>query len=199
MVSARSPAAFHLQGRLRILRWRLGRGSRRAAGRPVRIGLNHFNGKVVVIGLALLGLLCVVVVGGALAFLETFKIQGTAMEPTLHNNQTLLINRAAFRSGGPARGDVVVFHYPVQPANIFIKRIIGVPGDTIDVRAGQVYVNDLLQNEPYVRDHPVYEGQWVVPPASYFVLGDNRPNSSDSHVWGFVPAANLIGKELFAL
>ena len=156
------------------------------------------------------------------AVVQNFKVEGTSMEPTLHNNQFLIINKVTyarvdgtpfervlplngdagaprFLFGDPARGDIVVFRFPAQPDKDFIKRIIGVPGDMVEVRAGRVYLNGQLQDEPYIRDGASYDRPaQVVPPGQYFVLGDNRPNSSDSHVWGFVPADNLVGKAWFA-
>lgn len=156
---------------------------------------------------------------------QNFKVEGTSMEPTLHHNEFLIINKAAYARidgtplerliapahassgasgprylfGEPARGDIVVFRYPQQPEKDFIKRIIAIPGDTIEIRAGRVLLNGRLLDEPYARDGATYEmSPRVVPPGQYFVLGDNRPNSSDSHVWGFVPADNLIGKAWFA-
>ncbi|MEA2640523.1 MAG: signal peptidase [Chloroflexota bacterium] len=154
------------------------------------------------------------------AVVQNFKVEGTSMEPTLHNNEFLIINKATytrvdgtplvsvadrdgsggpvFLFGAPARGDIIVFRYPQQPDKDFIKRIIGVPGDTVDVKSGQVTVNGTHVDEPYIRDHASYDGHWVVPGGNYFVLGDNRPNSSDSHVWGYVPADNLIGKAWFS-
>jgi signal peptidase I len=157
------------------------------------------------------------------AVVQNFKVEGTSMEPTLHNNQFLIINKATyarvdgtpvekvlptiaeapgsprFLFGDPVRGDIVVFRFPAQPDKDFIKRIIGVPGDTIEIRAGRVYLNGQVQDEPYIREGASYDRPpQVVPTGQYFVLGDNRPNSSDSHVWGFVPADNLVGKAWFA-
>ena len=157
------------------------------------------------------------------AVVQNFKVEGTSMEPTLHNNQFLLINKVTyarvdgtpverilpgstneagsprFLFGSPEHGDIVVFRFPAQPDKDFIKRIIGVPGDVVEVRAGRVYLNGQLQDEPYIRDGASYDRPaQVVPQGQYFVLGDNRPNSSDSHVWGFVPADNLVGKAWFA-
>ena len=157
------------------------------------------------------------------AVVQNFKVEGTSMEPTLHNNQFLIINKVTYARidgtpvervlpagpeqagiprylfGSPERGDIVVFRFPAQPDKDFIKRIIGVPGDLVEVRAGRVYLNGELQDEPYIRDGASYDRPaQVVPLGQYFVLGDNRPNSSDSHVWGFVPADNLVGKAWFA-
>ena len=141
------------------------------------------------------------------------------MEPGLQDGQYLVVNKAAyfkisditkfipfvggdetFLFHGPQRGDVVVFRFPRDPERDFIKRIIGVPGDRVRVEEGIVYVNDVPLEEDYTtansgRD---LEEEQVVPAGSYFVLGDNRPNSSDSRSWGFVPEENIIGKALLS-
>lgn len=153
---------------------------------------------------------------------QNFKVEGNSMEPTLHHNQFLIINKLVYarvdgtplerlRNGGseadepvylfgePARGDIVVFRFPLQPEKDFIKRMIAGPGDVVEIRGGQVYLNGELREEPYIRNGAIYDRPaQVVPKGQYFVLGDNRPNSSDSHAWGFVPADNLIGKAWFA-
>ncbi|MBM2811566.1 MAG: signal peptidase, partial [Chloroflexi bacterium] len=124
------------------------------------------------------------------------RLDGTPFENLLPRQAD---GAPVFVFGEPARGDIVVFRFPQQPDKDFIKRIIAVPGDTVEVRAGRVYLNGDLQDEPYIRRGATYERQsQVVPDGNYFVLGDNRPNSSDSHVWGYVPADNLIGKAWFA-
>jgi signal peptidase I len=105
---------------------------------------------------------------------------------------------ATYLFGGPKRGDVVVFHHPTEPGRDLIKRIIGLPGDAVSIRNGQVFVNAQLLNEPYVRfaatyAFPITGGTIPVPENAYFVLGDNRPVSLDSHLGWFVPADNLVG------
>ena len=155
------------------------------------------------------------------AVVQNFKVEGTSMEPTLHNNEFLIINKATylrvdgtplaglfdrngdpgpvFAFGAPAHGDIIVFKYPQDTTKDFIKRIIGVPGDTVEVRDGHVYLNGAALDEPYIRQGATYSRRpEVVPEGEYFVLGDNRPNSSDSHVWGYVPASDLIGKAWFS-
>lgn len=97
--------------------------------------------------------------------------------------------------GSPERGDVVVFRYPLEPSRDFIKRIVALPGETIEIRGGRVLVDGRSVPEPYPLDPGTYD--WpvtVVPPGHYFVLGDNRDNSSDSHIWGPVPFDNIVGK-----
>jgi signal peptidase I len=91
---------------------------------------------------------------------------------------------------------VIVFHYPRNPTEEYIKRIIGLSGDRVKISNGQVYVNDQLIAEPYIAAPPSYQSEWLVPEEALFVLGDNRNNSSDSHNWGPVPMENVIGKAL---
>jgi signal peptidase I len=97
--------------------------------------------------------------------------------------------------GAPARGDVVVFRYPLDLDRAFVKRVIGIPGDTVEVKRGTVFVNEQPLTEPYVQKPPSYEmSARRIPSDCLFVLGDNRDHSSDSHVWGLVPMSDLIGK-----
>lgn len=125
------------------------------------------------------------------------RVDGYSMEPTLHNGEFVLVNKLAYRFGGPQPGDVIVFHPPRDPEQEYIKRIIGLPGDQVRVGNGQVFVNGQPLSEPYISAAPRYQSEWVVPENSLFVLGDNRNNSSDSHNWGTVPMENVVGKALF--
>jgi signal peptidase I len=94
-------------------------------------------------------------------------------------------------------GDVIVFHYPRDPEQEYIKRVIGQPGDKVDIIDGQVFVNEGIIDEPYIAASPKYgPGSWYVPENALFVLGDNRNNSSDSHTWGTVPMEYVVGKAL---
>jgi len=121
-------------------------------------------------------------------------VDGFSMRPTLDNGEYVLVNKMAFRSSLPEYGDIIVFHFPVDPNQDFIKRVIGLPGDDIFVRNGKVIVNDYSLEEPYIAASPLYTGHWTVPEGQLFVLGDNRNNSSDSHSWGPVPMENVVGK-----
>lgn len=125
------------------------------------------------------------------------RVDGYSMEPTLHGGEFVFVNRLAYKFGEPKVGDVVVFHYPRDPEQEYIKRVIGLPGDTVRIERGQVYVNDQLLSEPYIAAMPTYHGAWAVPDGAVFVLGDNRNNSSDSHDWGAVDMQYVIGKALF--
>ncbi|MBI9044542.1 MAG: signal peptidase I [Anaerolineaceae bacterium] len=124
------------------------------------------------------------------------RVDNISMIPTLKPGEFLLVNKLSYRFGDLQRGDIIVFHAPVNPSEDYIKRTIGLPGETIRVEDGQVYVNDVAISEPYLKKAIAYEGSWEVPEDTVFVLGDNRNQSSDSHSWGFVPQENVVGKAL---
>ncbi|MEL4898190.1 signal peptidase I [Crocosphaera sp. Alani8] len=131
---------------------------------------------------------------------EARYIPSSSMEPTLEINDRLIIEKLSYHFREPVRGDVVVFNpteaLKAQDFNdAFIKRIIGLPGETVQVREGKVYVNGEEITEKYIAEDPNYDyGPVVVPEGEYLVLGDNRNNSYDSHYWGFVPKDKIIGK-----
>ena len=133
---------------------------------------------------------------GINAISARIRVDGYSMEPTLHTGEFVIVNRLAYQIGSPKVGDVIVFHYPRDPQQEYIKRIIGLGGDTVRVEGGQVYVNGQRLNEPYIAAPPAYRNVWQVPKDSLFVLGDNRNNSSDSHNWGFVPMNYVVGKAI---
>ncbi len=121
-------------------------------------------------------------------------VQKISMEPTLVQGEILMVNKISYKFNEPQYGEIITFQYPLDPELAYVKRVIGLPGDVVEVKDGQVYVNDQLLNEPYISAAPEYEGIWEVPQDDLFVLGDNRNPSADSHVWGFVPEDNIIGK-----
>jgi signal peptidase I len=119
------------------------------------------------------------------------------MMPTLQNHQYILVDKVTYFFGSPHRGDVIVFEYPKDTSEDFVKRIVGVPGDTVQVATnGQVSVNGVAINEPYVNDlgNPYGATTVTLNPNQYFVLGDNRGDSSDSRAWGPVPRNDIIGR-----
>jgi len=123
------------------------------------------------------------------------RIESISMQPTLFAGDFVIVNKMAYKLGHPSRGDVIVFRYPPDPGREpYIKRVIGLPGDTVRIAGGRVYVNGAALEEPYISAAPAYEGTWKVPDDALFVLGDNRNSSSDSHQWGMVPLENVIGK-----
>jgi signal peptidase I len=134
---------------------------------------------------------------------EARYIPSGSMEPTLQINDRLLIDKISYDFTAPQRGDVVVFN-PTRTLreqnfhDAFIKRIIGLPGETVKVSKGQVWINGSPLKEKYIEAPPNYRwGPVVVPANSYLVLGDNRNNSYDSHYWGFVPRNDIVGKAIF--
>lgn len=122
------------------------------------------------------------------------RVDGYSMYPTLDNGEYVLVNRLAYRFGEPQRGDIIVFHNPNYPKEDYIKRIVGLAGDTITIAHGEVLVNGYRLTEPYIAAPPNYSGIWRVPDDALFVLGDNRNDSSDSHVWGTLQMKFVIGK-----
>jgi signal peptidase I len=123
-----------------------------------------------------------------------YRVQGHSMMPTMREGQYLIINKLSYYLDEPQRGDIIVLHFPRDRSREYIKRIIGVPGDLIEVSDGVVRVNGSVLNEPYIADEPNYNGSWTVPEDQFFVLGDNRNNSSDSHSWSFLPRSDVVGK-----
>jgi len=123
------------------------------------------------------------------------RVDGFSMRPTLQDGEYVLVNRLAFITGLPDRGDIIVFQSPLNKQDL-IKRVIGLPGETIRIFDGQVIVDGQTLTEPYIAAAPVYNGEWRVPVDQLFVLGDNRNDSSDSHAWGLLPAENVIGKAI---
>jgi signal peptidase I len=124
------------------------------------------------------------------------RVENISMKPTLLPGEFLLVNKMAYKFSGMQRGDIVVFHNPQKITEDFIKRLIGLPGDSVEIRDGVVIVNQVPLIEPYIMELPNYQGSWQVPAGSIFVLGDNRNSSSDSHAWGFVPLDNIMGKAI---
>ncbi|MCX7912255.1 MAG: signal peptidase I [Dehalococcoidales bacterium] len=126
--------------------------------------------------------------------IQTYEVFMSSMEPSFHEGQRVVVNKAAYFFGEPQRGDVVVFKAPTGNED-FIKRIIGLPGDTVEIRDGAVLVNGVRLDEPYIAEKPAYTmPAVVVPEGKYFVLGDNRNHSNDSHNHWFVDRRDIRGK-----
>ncbi len=129
---------------------------------------------------------------------QDYIIKEYSMEPNFQEEQRVLVSKVAYKLQEPERGDVIVFRPPPPhnlKANPFIKRIIALPGDTVEVKKGSVYVNGSQLDEPYIKEPPNYTfPEYKIPEDNYFVLGDNRNNSNDSHTGWTVPHQNIIGK-----
>ena len=153
---------------------------------------------------------------------QNFKVEGSSMEPTLQDRQYLLVNKLAyfpihvqrlsrivpfwdvespserFAVRAPERGEVIVFRFPEDETKDFVKRVIGLPGDLVEIRDGAVYVNEVILDEPYLTTKGTHNMRQVrLGEEGYFVLGDNRSVSNDSRKWGPVPKENVLGKVWF--
>jgi len=133
------------------------------------------------------------------------EINGASMEPNFHNGEYILTNKILYKFRSPERGDVVIFKSPSNKEVDYIKRIIGLPGDTVSLKNNTFYVNNQQVDEPYLAaDTPIFGGSYlgegqsiVVPPGSYFLAGDNRPHSSDSREFGPIAQEDFIGTAIF--
>jgi signal peptidase I len=158
------------------------------------------------------------------AMIQSYQVEGPSMEPSVHNNELLLVNKAIYfkvarttvdrflpfidlQGDGnlypfhpPERGEIVVLRGPDGSTRDFIKRIVAGPGDTLEIRRGSLFVNGRAVDEPYVSqlDLSTTTGPTVIPPGQYYVLGDNRPVSRDSRAWGPITEDMIIGKAWFA-
>jgi len=129
---------------------------------------------------------------------ESFLVLGSSMEPNLHNRERLFINKLAYRLQPPARGEIIIFRYPKDPGRDFVKRVIAVAGETVEIRDGTVYIGGESLTESYGPDQGFSDFPAVlVPEGMVFVLGDNRNNSEDSRFFGSVPREYIKGKALF--
>ena len=130
------------------------------------------------------------------------RVESVSMKETLLPGDFVLVNRMAytigdFKTGEIGRGDVVVFNPPFVAPEPYIKRVIGLPGEVVTIRDGEVYIDDILMQESYIQVNFHTNGSWEIPENGIFVMGDNRNNSSDSRSWGTVPLNNILGKALF--
>jgi signal peptidase I len=131
---------------------------------------------------------------------QPVKVEGTSMLPELVDQERIFVNKFVYRIEKISRRDIVVFWYPMDPSKSYIKRVIGMPGDTVEVRRGVVYVNDKPLDEPYLTpefmDRRSYQPVYV-DSGFYYVLGDHRNQSNDSRMWGLVPEKYIYGKAVF--
>jgi signal peptidase I len=136
---------------------------------------------------------------------QPFVVSGTSMQPSFKTGDYLIIDQLSYKFKEPSRGDVIVFRYPNDPSKFFIKRIVGLPGETITVKDEKVYITPkntietTLLDEPYTKDLRPSDINIIIPYGKYFVLGDNRLVSSDSRVWGLLDKSLIKGRALFRL
>jgi signal peptidase I len=126
---------------------------------------------------------------------RNFRVVGNSMEPNLHDSQYLIVDKISYRLAEPQRGDVIVFEPPNRPGEDYVKRVIGLSGELVEVRNGQVFIENQLLEEPFA----VYPGSYSMSPRrvganELFVLGDNRNSSSDSHNWGMLSKDKVVGR-----
>lgn len=137
--------------------------------------------------------------------IQPFYVKGASMEPNFYDNQYLIINEISYRFSDPDRGDIVVFKYPLDPSQYFIKRVVGLPGETIEVKEGQVllyndsYSDGIVVGETYLEEGDTTNGEdrVVLEDDQYYVLGDNRDSSLDSRRFGPIKRKNIVGKVWF--
>jgi len=127
---------------------------------------------------------------------QATRVEGQSMEPNLHSEQRLVVEKLSYRLHGPQRFDIVVLKLPSQGEELLIKRVIGLPGETVEIRDGQVYVDGNLLAEPFTDQstHPGRNSKFTVPPLHIYVMGDNRDRSNDSRSFGSVPIDDVIGR-----
>jgi len=146
-----------------------------------------------IIGLVVALSIAVALTGCQDSVVGQYRMEGSSMEPTL--SDATVVDIIDYGDAKPRRGDLVVFRFPGSPDRDFLKRIIGEPGDTVEIRNGTVYIDGAPLDEPYITNKPAYTyGPARVPPKNYFVLGDNRNDSYDSNLWGFLPEENITGR-----
>ncbi len=184
-----------------------------AASEPVERAQEKMSWRQFVLDLLETVLLAVVLFVGINLVSARVRVEGYSMRPTLDDGQYLLVSRLSYLRGQYQRGDVIIFRPPMHPEESlwrrllgfpglhdryedYVKRIIGLPGETVKIENGMVFINGQRLDEPYIAQPPRYSGEWTVPEGHLFVLGDNRNDSSDSHQWDFLPQENVIGKAL---
>lgn len=131
---------------------------------------------------------------------QPFLISGPSMEPNFSSGEYLLIDEVSYHFGEPSRGDVVIFRYPKNPSRTFIKRVVGLPGEKVQIKDGEVTISNLdfpkgkKLNESYIEENTPGDAEVSLKEDEYFVLGDNRDHSSDSRKWGAISREDIIGK-----
>ncbi len=155
--------------------------------------------------LIFVGLAIVIVVPIRFFIAQPFVVEGESMHPTFESGDYLVVDELTYHLGDPKRGDVVVFRYPGDPSVFYIKRIIGLPGETVHIEKGKTSISKtdgstVILNETYVvAEDATYSLDTTLGSDQFFVMGDNRPRSSDSRVWGPLPRTDMIGRAFIRL
>lgn len=136
---------------------------------------------------------------------QPFIVNGASMDPTFETGQYLIVDQLTYRSQEPERGDVIIFRFPLNPKDFYIKRVIGLPNETVTIKGSDVYIQEEGEatgyklNEPYLEHMANNNISVTLKPDEYFVMGDNRPNSSDSRHWGVLPKEFIVGRAYIRL
>lgn len=147
----------------------------------------------------------VIVIPFRIFIAQPYIVEGSSMDPTFKDGDYLIVDQISYKFEQPARGAVIILKYPKDTSKNFIKRVIGFPGETVDIHGGDVYIktasstDEVKLDEPYIK-YPKFENyQYTLKAGEYFVMGDNRAGSSDSRIWGPLPAEDIVGRPLFRL
>lgn len=155
--------------------------------------------------LRLIFIAIIIVVPIRMFIAQPFVVHGESMDPTFAQGQYLIVDEASYHLSAPKRGDVAILRYPQNPSTFFIKRVIGLPGETIKIDGSTITISNDEHPEGFILDEPYIEFQSnnrlekKIPEGNYFVMGDNRAKSSDSRVWGTVPEKYMVGRALIRL
>lgn len=147
----------------------------------------------------------VIVIPFRIYIAQPFVVNGASMDPTFTNGEYLIVDQLSYRFGTPARGSVLIFKYPNDPSKYFIKRVIGLPGETVKSESGQITIinntnpQGIKLSEPYIKFHKNDSFETRLGNSEYFVMGDNRAGSADSRMWGALPENDIVGRPVLRL
>src|SRR3989338_3819489 len=141
-------------------------------------------------------IVAIIVVPFRIFIAQPYVVEGSSMDPTFKDGDYLIVDQLSKRFGDPARGDVIIMRYPRDPSKFFIKCLIAFPGETVFIKAGKVYIQDVLLDEPYVKFSKNENFELTLKEGEYFVMGYNRAGSSDSRIWGPLPKEDIVGEPL---
>lgn len=174
------------------------------SSKPIDLDSKKKHPLLEIVQFAVIALLIVLPIRWFIA--QPFIVSGASMEDTFHSGEYLIVDQLSYHLGDPQAGDVIIFRYPLDPSTFFIKRIIGMPGDTVTIENGTVTINNEAYPEGYTLNEPYIDSMssagtqtTTLGENEYFVMGDNRDRSSDSRVWGVLPGENIIGRAYLRL